>query len=263
MLHGEVVERFLLPLAAAIWSSPPADILRFPVLTLARFVHQHGMDTLLDHPTWKVIAGGSATYVPKLLQASTIAVHLRAAPQAVRRSADGVVLTFVDRPSVTADEVIFACHGDEVLPMLEDPSPEEQTVLGAFQTTHNTAALHTDSRWLPRRAAARAAWNYALDPSSGAATVTYHLNRLQGLEATRDYCVTLNPTTPIEPYHLLRTMHYRHPLYTTAAVASQQRWTEISGHRRTHYCGAYWFYGFHEDGLRSAVRVASMLGVRW
>jgi predicted NAD/FAD-binding protein len=260
---GELVDRFLLPLAAAIWSAAPLTLRAFPALTLVRFFHQHGMITVLDHPTWRVVKNGSESYIPKLLASPRVTTWTEAAPSLVRRDGEGVELTFRDRPAVTVDEVVFACHGDEVLPMLADPTAEEREVFGAFRTTENVAVLHTDSSWLPLRAAARASWNYLLGHGPGAATVTYHLNRLQRLSAERNYCVTLNPPVPIEPYHLLRRMTYRHPLHTLEAVGAQNRWSHVSGHRRTHYCGAYWYYGFHEDGVRSAVRVAEALGVTW
>lgn len=262
-LSGDVVDRFLLPLAAAIWSASPSTLRDFPALTLVRFFQQHGMNTVLDHPTWRVVAGGSATYIPKLLASPRITVRTNAGPSSVQRTMDGVDIHFPDRPTERVDEVVFACHGDDVLPLLADPTDTERDILGQFQTSANLAILHTDDTWLPRRAAARASWNYTLSGSTGAATVTYDLNRLQRLSTTRPYLVTLNPERPIAPYQQLATMHYTHPLYTRAAIAAQERWAEVSGHHRTHYCGAYWFYGFHEDGLRSAVRVANMMGIEW
>jgi len=260
---GELIDRFLLPLGAAIWSAAPQTLRAFPALTLIRFFHQHGMITLLDHPRWRVVKNGSDSYIPKLLASPRITTWTEAAPRSVRRHPDGVELTFRNRPPTAVDEVVFACHGDDVLPMLADPTPTERDVLGAFRTTENEAVLHTDVSWLPRRESARASWNYLLGHAPGAATVTYHLNRLQRLAARRDYCVTLNPPEPIEPYHLLRQMTYRHPLYTLESVGAQGLWADVSGPNHTHYCGAYWYYGFHEDGLRSAVRVAGALGVTW
>ena len=219
------------------------------------------LDTL-DHPTWKVVSGGSATYIPALVASPRIAVHLAAPPAAVVRTAAGARLSFPDRPPVDVDEVVFACHGDEVLPLLADASPLERAVLSAFRTTENRAVLHTDASFLPPREAAPAAWNYQIGDGTGA-TLTHAMHRLQGFRTPRQYCVTLNPTRPIAPSQVLAAMDYTHPLYTAAAVRAQARWADISGTHRTHYCGAYWFYGFHEDGLRSAVRVARALGVTW
>ena len=257
------LERFLFPLAASIWSASIATLREFPALTLIRFFDQHGMNTTLNHPTWKVVAGGSATYVPRLLASPRIEVRTGVTVTGIVRTADAVTIASVGRPPDVVSHVVFATHGDEVLPMLTDATPVEHDVLSAFQTTPNRAVLHTDSGWLPRRAAARAAWNYRLGDTSSGATVTYDLNRLQRLETRRSYCVTLNPQAPIAAEHVLRSMDYTHPLYTRAAVRAQARWAEVSGVARTHFCGAYWFYGFHEDGLRSAVRAAGSLGVGW
>ena len=262
-LAGEVVDRFLAPLASASWSTSPDDVLQFPAVTLARFFDHHGMNTVLDHPTWKVVAGGSATYVPKLVAPARITVSTSAEVAAVHRSATGARLTFRGGQSVDVDEVVFACHGDQVLPLLVDAEADEREVMGAFRTSPNRAVLHVDEGWLPKRPAARAAWNYRLGATSNATTVTYDLQRLQRLDTSRPYLVTLTPDTPIRPDAVLASMDYRHPLYTTRAIESQRRWAEISGRRHTHFAGAYWFYGFHEDGLRSAVRVADALGVSW
>jgi uncharacterized protein len=156
---------------------------------------------------------------------------------------------------------VLACHGDQILPLLAQPTTTECDVLASFTTTRNETCLHTDAALLPERAAARASWNYLLG-DSGKVTVTYHMNRLQSLKTTEDYCVTLNANATIDPGKVLRTMVYEHPLYTHAAIRAQERWGEISGKNHTHFCGAYWFYGFHEDGVRSGMRVAEALGVR-
>jgi uncharacterized protein len=262
-LRGEVVDRFLLPLAAAIWSASPGAIRAFPASALLRFFRQHGMDTVLDHPAWKTVRGGAATYIPKLLASPRVSVETSAPPRRITRSPDGVRLEFDNRHSVLVDHVVLGCHGDEVLPLMGDPTDAERTVFGAFDSTTNHAWLHTDASFLPKRPAARASWNYELGAQGDAATVTYHLNRLQGLQARQEYCVTLNPTRQIDPSRVLARMVYTHPLYTREAIAAQARWADVSGRNRIHYCGAYWYYGFHEDGLRSAVRVAASLGVSW
>jgi predicted NAD/FAD-binding protein len=160
--------------------------------------------------------------------------------------------------------VVFACHGDQVLPLLADASDRERAVFGGFSTTTNAAWLHTDASILPAQPRARASWNYRLAADADRPpTVTYDLNRLQGLTAREQYCVTLNPDGGIDERQVLRRFVYRHPLYTAEAIRSQRLWGEVSGVNRTHYCGAYWFYGFHEDGLTSAIRVARALGVEW
>jgi predicted NAD/FAD-binding protein len=261
--RGAFVDRYLFPLAAAIWSASLDTLADFPALTLATFFDNHGMLDVLDHPTWRVVRGGSATYIPKLLASPGIVVHPSTPAARVTRGAPGVTLEFDARPPMTVDAIVFACHGDEVLPLLGDATPVEREVFGAFRTSTNDAWLHTDDTWLPTRPAARAAWNYLIGTSGNTgATVTYSLNRLQRLATPVEYCVTLNPPDPINPAAVIARMSYQHPLYTRAAVAAQARWAEVSA-GRTHYAGAYWFYGFHEDGLRSAVRVAEALGVTW
>jgi predicted NAD/FAD-binding protein len=260
---GDFVAHYLAPMASAIWSTSADDIQRFPAQTLVRFMQNHGMLSIGAQPTWRVVQGGSHTYVP-LLAAPVDAVHLDARIQSVRRGDDRVTLTLADRGPVTFDDVVFACHGDQVLPLLADPTDVERAVFSRFTTTPNVAWLHADSRMLPQSPRARAAWNYRLDAATGAPpAVTYHLNRLQGIPGCTDYCVTLNPRTPIDPTRVIRRIEYRHPCMTLDAIRSQDQWREVSGARRTHYCGAYWRYGFHEDGLVSALRVAADLGVSW
>ncbi len=173
-------------------------------------------------------------------------------------------MTFRDRPPMRFDEVVFACHGDQVLPLLSDPTDRERDVFARFTTTTNAAWLHTDASVLPREARARASWNYRLAGDADAApTVTYDLNRLQRLRTADQYCVTLNPNGGIDDRRVLRTFVYRHPLYTHDAIRAQREWRDVSGVHRTHYCGAYWSHGFHEDGLTSALRVSRALGVEW
>jgi predicted NAD/FAD-binding protein len=262
---GEVfTHRYLFPMASAVWSASIEAIRSFPALTLIRFFDNHGWFSLSGQPTWKVVAGGSHTYIPKLIAPLSGDIHQGASIQSVRRREDGVTLTFRDRPSMRFDEVVFACHGDQVLPLLADPSDRERDVLSCFATTTNTTWLHTDGSVLPVHARARASWNYRLAGDADAPpTVTYDLNRLQGLTTADQYCVTLNPNGEIDEHRVLRRFVYRHPLYTREAIRAHAQWADVSGVNRTHYCGAYWFYGFHEDGLNSALRVARALGVEW
>lgn len=256
--------RYLFPMASAIWSTSLDAIRSFPALTLIRFFDNHGLLSLNAQPTWKVVTGGSHTYIPHLVAGITGGIHEGVVLTTVRRSDNGVTLAFQDRPAMTFDDVVFACHGDQVLSVLEDPSDRERDVFTRFTTTTNVAWLHTDASVLPSRTRARASWNYLLAADADAPPmVTYDLNRLQGLSTPEQYCVTLNPDGHIDDARVLGRFVYRHPLYTREAIASQRRWHEVSGVNRTHYCGAYWFYGFHEDGLNSALRVASALGVEW
>jgi uncharacterized protein len=256
--------RYLFPMASAIWSASLDAIRSFPALTLIRFFDNHGLLSLHAQPTWKVVDGGSHTYIPKLTAPLSEGLHERAEIHSVRRSERDVTIAFRDRRSMVFDDVVFACHGDQVLSLLADPSDREREVLSGFTTTTNVAWLHTDASVLPVRQRARASWNYLLAADATAPPmVTYDLNRLQGLRTPEQYCVTLNPDGQIDERRVLRRFVYRHPLYTREAISAQQRWREVSGVNRTHYCGAYWFHGFHEDGLNSALRVASALGVEW
>lgn len=256
--------QYLLPMASAIWSTSLDAIRSFPALTLIRFFDNHGLLSLTSQPTWKVVSGGSRTYIPKLTTQISGDIHTSAAIQSVRRSETAVTVAFRDQPSMTFDEVVFACHGDQVLPLLADATDRERDVFSGFTTTTNVAWLHTDASVLPARAPARASWNYLLDAQSDVPPmVTYDLNRLQRLTTAEQYCVTLNPNGRIDEDRVLRRFVYRHPLYTREAISAQDQWSDVSGVNRTHFCGAYWFYGFHEDGLNSAVRVARTLGVEW
>jgi predicted NAD/FAD-binding protein len=257
-------DRYLYPMASAVWSTSREAIRAFPALTLIRFFDNHGMLQITNQPKWKVVRGGSHQYIAPLTAPYRDRIHLGANVTGVTRDERGVTLRLADRPAMRFDEVVFACHGDQVLPLLESPSDAEREILGTFRTTRNEAWLHTDARLLPSRPQARASWNYNLEAEgSPGASVTYHMNRLQSLDLPEDYCVTLNPEGQIDESKVLRKITYHHPLYDRAALRAQARWAEISGRNHTHYCGAYWLYGFHEDGLSSALRVARSLGVSW
>ena len=256
--HKVFTDRYLFPMASAVWSMSLDSIRSFPALTLLRFFHNHGMLGIDTHPKWKVIRGGSHKYIPLLSAPFKERICPDAHITSVSRRESGVTLNFAGRPAMNFDQVVFACHGDEVLPLLERPTNAERDVLGSFKTSRNLATLHTDSSLLPSHPSARASWNYNLGLSGkSAGAVTYHMNRLQSLQTAEDYCVTLNGEDAIDGAKVLSKIVYHHPLYTREAVRAQERWSEISGQNRTHYCGAYWFYGFHEDGLNSALRVAS------
>ncbi len=260
--HPQFKARYLYPMASAVWSMSMQAIDSFPALTLLRFFENHGLLGLNTHPQWKVIRGGSQNYLGPITAPFKDRIHTGARIRSVIRGAAGVTLNFPDRPALSFDHVVFACHGNQVLPLLDDPTDTERDIMGRFATSRNEVCLHTDSSLLPRRPRARASWNYNLNPDPGAsATVTYHMNRLQSLNLPEDYCVTLNDNGSINSAKVLRRIEYHHPLYTRDAIQAQARWNEISGVNRTHFCGAYWAYGFHEDGLNSALRVARSLGV--
>jgi predicted NAD/FAD-binding protein len=260
---GEFARYYLHPMAAAVWSTSVEEIEEFPVFTLIRFMENHGLLGLTTAPQWHVLQGGSSVYIAPLTAPYRERIRLGARIDGVTRTQTGAEIGFDDRPAEHFDEVVFACHAPQTLQLLADASRAERQVLQGFRTSRNETMLHTDSSLLPRLPGARASWNYHLGTKRRAATLTYHMNRLQNLPTKEHYCVTLNDTASVAETKILREMTYFHPLYTLEAVRAQGRWAEISGRNRTHFCGAYWFYGFHEDGLNSAIRVAETLGVSW
>lgn len=254
----EFRRRFLYPMVSAIWSTSLAEITAFPARMLARFFHNHGLLQVTGNPPWRAVRGGSSSYIAPLTARYRERATTGAAIRTVSRSEAGVTVRLADG-ELQVDHVVFACHGDQVLPLLEQPTPAEARVFGAFRTSRNDTWLHTDTRLLPRRPAARASWNYHLGPDERAVTLTYDMNRLQSLGASRQYCVTLHPEGLVAPESVIRKLVYHHPLYTGDALRAQAQWGEVSGRHRTHYCGAYWFNGFHEDGVRSGLRAAESI----
>jgi predicted NAD/FAD-binding protein len=260
-------EFYLYPMAAAVWSSAPSSLREFPAAMLVRFFDNHGMLTVNGHPQWKTIPGGCGRYIDPITTPFRDRIVIGVEIDKVTRYPGGVVMSFVgERPATSFDHVVFATHGDRVLPMLADASDAERDVFQNFATSRNDVVLHTDEGMLPRRTAARASWNYLLhlDERNGHSpvTMTYDMNRLQALAVKENYCVTLNANGHIRADKVVRRLVYHHPLYTLDSLRAQQRWSEVSGVNRTHFCGAYWFYGFHEDGVNSALRVARALGVQ-
>jgi uncharacterized protein len=248
---------FLVPLTSALWSTAPARALEFPAAHAIRFFDNHGM-LGLGRFRWRTVSGGSRRYVDAIAERLGGRLHLERGVRSIRRTPDGVELRVGDEVE-RFDRVVVATHADQALALLEDPTADEQRVLGSFAYTTNEAVLHTDARLLPRATRARAAWNYRLG-EGGRPTVTYHLNRLQALETDRDYCVTLNEEVPEE--FVLERLSYDHPLYTVATLRAQSELPQLAG-GRTQFAGAYFGNGFHEDGLASGVAVARALGVEW
>jgi len=255
---GRFVDDYLVPMGAAIWSTDPASMFDFPARFFVRFLHNHGMLTVNDRPQWRVIRGGSASYVERLIAPFRDCIRLRSPVESIQRRADGVTVRVRGREPERYDHVFVACHSDQALRLLADPSPEEREILGALPYQRNEALLHTDTSLLPLRRRAWAAWNYHRLPNHRAGVaLTYDMNVLQNLRSHHTFCVTLNASSYVDPKRVLCRMEYAHPLFTPAGVAAQRRHNEISGVRRTHYCGAYWRYGFHEDGVVSALRALS------
>jgi predicted NAD/FAD-binding protein len=255
------VDRLIVPQASAVWSADPGQMWTFPASFLADFFDNHGMFELTGRPRWRTIAGGSKTYVERLVEPLRPRLRLSTPVTRIERFDGHVELTPAGGEAERFDEVVVAAHSDQALAMLADPSDAEAEVLGAIPYQPNEAVLHTDRSLLPFRRRAWASWNYHLeDEPSGRTTVTYHMNRLQSLSAERELCVTLNRTEAIDPHQILRKIQYAHPVYTNATLRAQGRWDEVNGVRRTWFCGAYWGSGFHEDGVQSGLRVCEQLG---
>jgi predicted NAD/FAD-binding protein len=233
----------------------------FPARFFVQFLDNHRMLARHGQPLWRVVRGGSRQYVRRLTAAFPERIRLSTPVAGILREPDHVLVRARGAEAQRFDQVVLAVHSDQALALLEDPSPLERELLGAIGYQRNQAVLHTDARLLPRAARARACWNYHLLGREGEpVAVTYDMNRLQRLDAPESFCVTLNYGEAIDPRTVIRSFEYHHPLFSPAAVAAQRRHAEISGTRRTHYAGAYWGYGFHEDGVESALRVARHFG---
>ena len=261
---GGYGERFILhyivPMGAAIWSMPMAEMLNFPLQFFVRFFENHGLLSVSNRPQWQVIEGGSSAYIAPLTASFKERIRLNCPVGRIDRDAHGVVIhspAGIER----FDKVVLACHSDQALRLLGNPDKVEREILGALPYADNEVVLHTDTRLLPTRKRAWASWNYRLGGAGHTrAAVTYDMNILQGLQSGTTFCVSLNQSAGITPSKVLARFTYAHPQFSLAAVAAQQRWAEIDGAQHTHYCGAYWANGFHEDGVVSALRVAAAFG---
>ncbi len=260
----DVIDQFVIPMASAIWSASEAKTMEFPMESFARFYSNHGLLSLWDHPPWYYIPGGSRTYVTAFLKRFQGTVRSRCPVAAVRRLDRGVALKLAEGPEETFEAVVIAAHADEACRMLADPSPEEARWLGAWRYSENRIFLHRDTSHLPSNRRAWASWNYRHDrsvPKTHPATVTYYMNHLQRLDAREHYCVTLNPWKPPAARAVIGEIVYHHPIYTFESMATQKELPFLNGKRNTYFCGAYFGYGFHEDGTRSAVDVARRFGI--
>lgn len=256
-------DEHLVPMASALWSSPSAKILAFPAKYLVRFMANHQMLQVTDRPQWRVVCGGSNSYVRALRSRWRVEERLNTPVRKVLRSQDGATV-FTDAGVERFDQIVLACHSDQALRLLGDAGDAERSILGDLPYQTNDTVLHTDASLLPRQRKAWAAWNATIprDPAD-VCTVSYCMNLLQGIDSPEPFIVTLNRTDAIDPAKILRRMRYEHPVYSHASVAAQARKAEIQGQRHTWFAGAYWGWGFHEDGMRSAVDVANALGVQW
>jgi predicted NAD/FAD-binding protein len=260
---GETFARFyLLPMVSAIWSSGTELAAEYPRDALLRFLDNHGLLQVTGQPEWRTVVGGSSSYIAPMVRPLGDRLHLGRGVAAVHRSSDSVRVVLDDGDSHDFDHVVIAAHADQALAMLGDPTRRETELLGQWRYSVNDTWLHTDVSLMPRRRAAWASWNYLMDDASrDSASLTYHLNRLQRLDEDREYLVTLNPVREPAPEAVIRRMTYSHPVFTRDSVLTQSELAGLNGVKRTHFCGAYFGNGFHEDGLNSAIAVADGLGV--
>ena len=251
----QFINNYLIPMGAAIWSTDPTRMLSFPARYFVQFFHNHGMLSVDKRPQWRAIRGGSARYVEKLTAPFRQRIHLNCPVESVRRLPNGILIKPRGTDTERYDQVFFTCHSDQALALLADASPLEKSILGAIPYQENEAVLHTDTTLLPRTRRAWAAWNYHVIEGTDAARaiLTYNMNILQTLKSRHTFCVTLNRTAHIAPRKIIKRITYHHPLYTLAGVAAQARQSEINGVNRSYFCGAYWRFGFHEDGVVSAL----------
>lgn len=255
-------ERYLVPMTGAVWSASAQDVARFPARFLARFLHNHGMLQVEGRPQWRTVSGGSRSYVDALLRVFPGRVHLSTPVARVERADTHAALVLASGERREFDAVVLATHSDTALSLLAEPTRTEREVLGALGYQANTAVLHTDARWMPRLRKCWAAWNCHLVADADArapVAVTYWMNRLQALDTETQLFVTLNREAELDPARVLRRVRYAHPRFTLDAIRAQTRRGELQGVRRTWYCGAYWGFGFHEDGLQSGLSAAREL----
>jgi predicted NAD/FAD-binding protein len=256
---------YLLPMAAAIWSCPTRTMMEFPAESLARFFANHGLLNIVDRPLWRTVVGGSHAYVERMLDDIGREQVVMDGVTRVTRRDDGVELRLDSGAATRFDKLVMACHADQALALLEQPSSDEARLLSRFRYQPNRTYLHTDTALMPKRRRVWAAWNYlAADrtdsSSERAVSVTYWMNRLQGLASKQDYLVSLNPLRPPTPDHIVAEMSYDHPVFDGAAMAAQRELHSLQGRDRIWFCGSYFGYGFHEDALRAATDAAGLLG---
>lgn len=259
-----LIDNYLVPMAGAIWSTPAMQIHDFPAGPFLHFFRNHGLLALRDRPLWRTVVGGSSAYVKAFARGFSGTIHLQQAVHTIRRDPERVQLTLADGSSQNFDQVVIATHADQALRLLQDPSELEQQLLSPWQYQLNQTVLHTDASILPTRKHAWAAWNFtreAREKEDRPVYVTYYMNRLQGLRAKNDYCVTLNRGEAFKPDSVIAEMAYHHPLYSFASMATQSKLPQLNGCKHTYFCGSYFGYGFHEDAVKSGVEVAKAFGL--
>lgn len=254
------IEHYLVPMGCAIWSASTKTMLDFPILFFVKFFKNHGLLSVNHRPQWRVIEGGSRTYLKPLSESLYGRIQLGVNIANVLRHNGGVSVVLESGEIKEFDQVVFACHSDQAQSMLGDITNVESSVLSAIPYQSNEVVLHTDRSLLPKKELAWSSWNYRLRAKhQSRAVLTYNMNILQGIESDTTFCVTLNDSDSIDPEKILGTYHYSHPVFSLESVNAQERWSEINGVKRTWFCGAYWGNGFHEDGVASGRRVAETL----
>lgn len=258
------VEHYIVPMCSAIWSATLEDSKDFPILFFARFFKNHGLLSITNRPQWKVLIGGSRQYLAPITEPFKENIHTNTVIKSITRKTETVKIVFNDNSEQHFDQVVFACHSDQALSLLNDASPLESELLSAIPYRDNEVVLHTDTSLLPKLESTWSSWNYNLSQAGNEpARLSYNMNILQGIESDSTFVVTLNATHLIDQDKILGRFNYAHPVFTQQGINAQQRWSEINGVNRTWFCGAYWGYGFHEDGCSSGIRVARELGCQW
>ena len=259
---NEFINYFIIPMGAAIWSTPANKVLDMPAYFFIKFFYNHGMLEIINRPKWWVIKDGSSAYIKKIIKGFESKINLSSPIKTVSRLDNGIEIeTANSKKSLIFDAVIFATHSDQALAMLADPTEKEKDILSSIPYQKNEVLLHTDSSVLPKRKLAWASWNYQLDSNPESPVVlTYNMNILQSLECDETFCVTLNDHQSVDKSKVLKKIIYHHPLFTVKGIEAQKRKLEISGVNNTYYCGAYWHNGFHEDGVASAIEVCKNFG---
>jgi predicted NAD/FAD-binding protein len=253
------VERYLIPMGSAIWSATQGAMLTFPLEFFIRFFNNHGLLNVVNRPQWRVIKGGSHAYIAPLIKGFEDKIKLNSPVARIIRTETDVTL-ISNGIAENFDQVIIACHSDQALAMLDGPNDDEQKILNAISYQENSVVMHTDITLLPKRKSTWSSWNYLLQESYHLAPIlTYSMNILQGINSETEFCVTLNARHKIDPKKILGEYQYAHPVFSKEAMEAQSAWPLINGTNRTWFCGAYWFNGFHEDGVNSALRVVNAL----
>ena len=258
-----IINHYIIPMGAAIWSTTAKLMMDMPALFFIRFFSNHGLLQIKDRPGWWVIKNGSKEYVKKLIETFQERIRMKSEIKTIKRLAGKIIITHAgSHEEETFDAVVIATHSNQALELLADATEKEQTILGAIPYQTNSALLHTDTSILPKRKLAWSSWNYYLDQDEHKPVMlTYNMNILQRLDSDETFCVTLNSNDLIDQNKIIKELNYEHPLFTSESIKAQARKNEISGVNNTYYCGAYWRNGFHEDGVVSALDVCKNFGI--